>query len=81
MRDKPFEVVGVDEDHVFVRPLQSAEQRRLLVRRADIEQIAGMGWQRDELRSRTADALPECGVTSYVAAIVFAASQSGSTPS
>lgn len=70
VRGREFEVSNVTTNHLLVRPLGSKGGKRLVVYREDIEHIAEKGWQRDELRSRTAAELPACGVTSYVAAIV-----------
>lgn len=75
-RKRPFEISAIDTDGLLVLPLESKGQKRLSVRRADIEMVAGMGWEKEELRERTAAALPECGVTSYIAAIVNEISQS-----
>jgi hypothetical protein len=79
-QERDFQVSGVTTDHVLVRPLKAKQGKRLTVRRVDIELIAVKGRQRDELRSKTATELPECGVTSYVAAIVYEVTRSPSTP-
>jgi hypothetical protein len=68
--DRPFAIVSVEGDVVRIK---NSKNKGRAISLSRIEEVAGLGLQRDEYRQRTHRLFPESRNTSYIAAIAHAA--------